>query len=517
VVEPGMSPARARGVREAVAPHAPGPTRAIIYTHSHIDHVGGASAWADPGTEVWATDAFADNFFSQYGMFLPAEARRGAHQFGQDVPDEALGCSGLGRRPDLVAALDNGTVLPTRTFSGQAVLEVGGVRIELSASPGETRDQLSVWLPQEQVLLPGDDFYAAFPSLYTLRGTLPRPAEPWISSLDAMRRLDPQVLVPSHTAPILGRDQVREALTRYRDGIQWVRDAVVRGANAGTRIDTLAASVQLPPRLAEDPDLAPLYGQVDWSVRALYSNELGWFDGRPEALYPLPPDEQARRTVEMMGGTATVVEAARKARAEGDATWALHLLRLVEDAGGGIGSARVDDAGRTLSGPDLNEEIARTLEARARSVTNPNGRAWLLQDAHERREGSPSPRQPTLSDDFIDGIPVRLVFDVMATRLRPQDAMGVEESVVFHLEDPAADYVVTVRDGVAEVVAGAPLPGTPAPIAEVRTTAATWRRVALGQQTPVAAVASRAIQLDGDPMALVHFLDRFDRGLSPSP
>ena len=95
--------------------------------------------------------------------------------------------------------------------------------------------------------------------------------------------------------------------------------------------------------------------------------------------------------------------------------------------------------------------------------------------------------------------------------------MGVEESVVFHLEDPAADYVVTVRDGVAEVVAGAPLPGTPAPIAEVRTTAATWRRVALGQQTPVAAVASRAIQLDGDPMALVHFLDRFDRGLSPSP
>ena len=522
VVDPGMSPQRARTVREAVERRAPGPTKAIVYTHSHINHIGGASAWADPGTEVWAADGFTAAFFSQYGMLLPAETARGARQFGVDVVDRALGCSGLGPRPDLVAALENGTLLPTRTVSGQAELDLGGVHLQLLAMPGETQDQLAVWLPETGVLLPGDDFAAAWPSLYTLRGTNGQPAEPWLASLDAMRRLDPVVLIPSHTAAIVGREQVRSALTRYRDGIQWVRDAVVRGANRGTSIDDLANQVKLPPRLAQDPDLVELSGQVDWTVRALYQDELGWFDGQPEELYPLSPADAARRTVEMMGGTAAVVAAARRARTGGQAAWALHLLRLVEQAGGDVAIASVGADGTLRTGPDLNEEVARTLEAQAASVANPNGRAWLLQSAWDRRHGMHPAGQPHLSEDFIDQIPIPMIFQVMATRLRPADAMGIDESVVFHLSNPDRpddddDYVVTVRDGIAEVVVGAPLPGTPEPLAEVTTTPSTWRRVALGLVTPVSAVASRQIQLDGDPMALLHFLDRFDQGLFPRP
>ena len=243
VVDVGMNPSRAAPARDALLAAHPGPVRHVIYTHSHIDHVGGAEAWVEEGTRIWATEAFADHFFKQYGTFLPVEAARAQRQFGRDVAVSSLPCSALGRRVDLEGTLRNGARMPTDVFSGATGFEVGGVRVELVEAHGETHDQLFVWLPEEKVLLPGDNWYRAFPNLYTIRGSQPRPVDDWIDSLDAMRRLEPEILVPSHSGPVRGADEVQEALRNYRDGIQWVRDAVVRGANAGEDVDTLAAEI----------------------------------------------------------------------------------------------------------------------------------------------------------------------------------------------------------------------------------------------------------------------------------
>ncbi|MCA9541433.1 MAG: MBL fold metallo-hydrolase, partial [Myxococcales bacterium] len=300
IVDAGMSPARARATRAALDEVAPGPVAAVIYTHSHVDHLGGASVWVDDGTPVFATEALLGNLVGQYGAFAQAESARGRLQFGQGVPEDLLPCSALGRRADVDAARNSGARLPTETFTGHRALDFGGVAVELFEAPGETEDQLFVWIPHLDALLPGDNYYAAFPNLYTLRGTTPRPVDGWLRSLDAMRRLDPAVLAPSHTAPLLGRPAIREALTGYRDGIQWVRDAVVRGANAGLPLDAIVARAALPAHLAAEPALAELYGQVDWSARALYGNHLGWFDGREATLYP--PRHVIAREIALMGG-----------------------------------------------------------------------------------------------------------------------------------------------------------------------------------------------------------------------
>jgi glyoxylase-like metal-dependent hydrolase (beta-lactamase superfamily II) len=198
VVDAGMSPARASAVREALLERAPGPIAAVVYTHSHIDHVGGASVWVEEGTQIWATDRFVGHFFKQYDRFLRAEATRAARQFGDGIPEESLPCSALGRRVDIDAALTIGARMPTHTFTGAHTLTVGGVSIELVEAHGETDDQLFVWLPASRALLPGDNWYRAFPNLYTIRGSRPRPVDAWIASLDAMRRRQPDVLIPSH-------------------------------------------------------------------------------------------------------------------------------------------------------------------------------------------------------------------------------------------------------------------------------------------------------------------------------
>jgi alkyl sulfatase BDS1-like metallo-beta-lactamase superfamily hydrolase len=505
VVDPGMNPKRAREVREALTEVAPGPTRAVVYTHSHIDHVGGASVWVDQGTEVWATERFVEHFFKQYGRFQQVEARRGARQMGWHVDEDDLPCSALGRRVAIEETLKAGVRMPTRTFTGRASFEVGGVEIELVEAHGETHDQLFVWLPELSVLMPGDNYYLTFPNLYTIRGTSPRPVDAWIDSIDRMRRLAPAHLVPSHTVPVSGRDEVAQALTHYRDGIQWVRDQVVRGANAGQSVDVIAASAGLPEALADVRSLVELYGQVDWSARAIYTNELGWFDGRPEALYPLPPTDRARRTVEMMGGEEAVLREARSARDDGDPRWSVHLLATLRDAAG--------DEAHGAHVQSVREELARSLRAVAEGVHNTNGRAYLLESAHELEHGFEALPPPEPDDALVDVIPLDLLFEVLATRLIPERAPDdVHESAVFDFGDDGR-YVVTVRNRVAEVVRGEPLPGTPEPLAVVRTGGTTWRRMAIGKINPASAVASGALEVEGDPLAFYRFIDRFRRGL----
>ncbi len=495
IIDAGMSPARAGPVRAALREVAPGPVAAVIYTHSHIDHVGGALVWAGPQTPIYATEAFTEHFFKQYGVFRPIESLRGARQFGWHVPDEALPCSALGRRIDLVAATETGFLVPTHTFSGSTSLTIGGVRLELVEAHGETDDQLFVWLPEAKVLMPGDNWYRAFPNLYTIRGTRPRPVGEWIASLDAMRRLEPEALVPSHTAPVVGREAVAEALTRYRDGIQWVHDRAVAAANQGLDIEAVAAGAGLPPALAGELTLSELYGQVDWSARAIYGNQLGWFDGDAADLYPLPDAELARRTVTQMGGEAAVEAAAAAAD---DPRWALHLLELLVRAdpgrAGGLAAAR-----------------AAALTALAEGVNNANGRAYLLERAWELTHTPERLPPPAPNDALIDALPVALIFEVLQTLLIPAAAEGVHEALAFRFTDTGERYTLTVRRGVLEVAAGEPLPGTPAPAATVEVSAALWKRIALGQASAAGAIASGALSAD-DLAAFGVFMARFDQG-----
>ena len=502
VVDVSMSPARAQAVRAALTAVAPGRTLAVIYTHSHIDHTGGASAWVEPGTEIWGTDALAEHFIKQYGEFRTAETRRGAGQYGAHIDEDSLPCCTIGRRLDFENAVVTGALLPTRTFSGHAELTFGGVRVELVEAHGETHDQLFVWLPAERVLMPGDNYYRAFPNLYTIRGTSPRPVDAWIDSLDLMRRRAPEHLVPSHTVPLHGRGTILGALTRYRDAIQWVRDRVVAGANAGMRLEALVESIGLPPAVASDPALAPLYGQVDWSARAIYTNHLGWFDGSPEALYPLAERDEATRTVAMMGG-ADRVWSAVDAAVRTDPRWALRLRTLLRNAGA------ADEA----PGGRWALASATALESVAATVGNSNGRGYLLESAYGRRHGVPALPTPRASAAVLDAVPMATVFHVMASRLLPELSGGVHESVRFDLTDTRETFFLTIRHGVLEVAKGEALPDTPAPLAVVTTTASAWRRVATDTLTPAAAVASGELRLAGDTAGFYTFSQRFRRGL----
>ena len=150
----------------------------------------------------------------------------------QALPEDEVINVGIGKSLN-VSKSPFGYIKPDTTFKEELKIKISGINIELYHAPGETNDQLFVWLPEHRSLMPGDNIYKTFPNLYTIRGTTHRDVIGWVSSLDKMRSHEPEYIFPSHTKPIIGSEEAMEALTIYRDAIQYVHDQTIRLMNEG--------------------------------------------------------------------------------------------------------------------------------------------------------------------------------------------------------------------------------------------------------------------------------------------
>ena len=312
------------------------PIKTIIYTHSHRDHVSGASVFAESDNpDILASTRFSDDFLavaSNHPIPAAAMQARTKRQFGIGLsyPDEFIGIGvGPGDRP--MKGLGQGSLPPTRRIGDEGeLLNTCGLDLTLVRAPGETPDHIVVWYADKKVLFSGDNFYRSFPNLYAIRGTVYRDFDTWADTLDLLIEFNAHVLAPGHTKAIRNANEIKSVLTDYRDAITHVITQTREGMNAGFTIDQLANTVKLPEHLATKPHLREYYGRVDWSVRAYCVGTLGWFDGNPTTLGMLSPNDEAERFISLIGGVDALMKACVEARSKGDFQWALQLIdRLV--------------------------------------------------------------------------------------------------------------------------------------------------------------------------------------------
>ena len=312
------------------------PVGRIVYTHSHRDHISGATVFSDRSVPIYASHLFKSDLVGVDESQIAANkalGRRTQAQFGIGLtPAEriSLGC-GPGDRP--MEGLGAGFIQPTNWISEKTDVDFDGVAATFILAPGETPDHMVVWLPEQKTLFCGDNWYHAFPNLYAIRGTPYRDFAAWAASLDQLSQLNAEILAPGHTRPVIGAARVREVLTSTRDAILHVMRVTAAGMDAGLSMDDIAASIQLPDELSAKPWLKEFYGKIGWSARAFATGTLGWYDGNPTNLGTLSSAERAGHIAALAGGADALM---RTARDTNDAQWRLelcdHLIALGEPA-----------------------------------------------------------------------------------------------------------------------------------------------------------------------------------------
>jgi len=380
-VDSGSMPDQSAQAIADLRNHTDLPIVGLVYTHGHPDHTGGAPAFLDenPDIEIWGHESFGNEAkqFARNGATIAG--LRGKRQAGFLIPPEKRINNGIA--PVVypkVGALAGGPsggpdprTFPTKTFGSSATIELGGVTLQVSYNPGETQDQILTWFDADRVAFTGDNMYRSWPNLYAIRGTQYRDVRDWCEAIDRIRDLTAEHLVLGHTLPISTAPDVDEALDVYSSGLWHVYNETIAGMNAGKTPDELAHEVALPPELADHPLLGEYYGNISWSVRAIFSGILGWFDGNPSHMNPLSPAERATRTADLAGGVEVLFQRAHDALAD-DAQWAAELCDMVIAL-----DHRADEAARLK---------ADALDSLAYNLVTATGRNYLHTCAQELRE-----------------------------------------------------------------------------------------------------------------------------------
>ena len=417
----------------------PNPVESIIYTHNHADHTYGATVFAEGSSPDIYAHSTTEIYLSRViGILRPIISSRSNRMFGNALPKEQVENNGIG--PFLEIGRDGrkpGLLYPTKTFTDQISFEAAGHKIQLFHAPGETNDQLFVWLPEKKALFPGDNFYKTFPNLYTIRGTPYRDLVGWVNSIDMMRYLEPEYLVPSHTRPIVGKEKINTLLTTYRDAIQFVHDQTVRLMNLGLDPNEIAEQLVLPKHLGDSPYLKEFYGTPAWSAKNVFSGYLGWFDGNPSTLKPLPLKDEAEKMIQLSGDWDSLFIVAEDAFLTDDFQWSLQLTDYLL-------RSRPDDQKTKL----LRQSA---LEGLGSQESNPNSRYYYLSSAAQLDENYQENDILLPSLEVIQKYPIESMMETLKVNVIPEKSLNKNIQLLFTFTDSPKSFSLFLRRGVLEV------------------------------------------------------------------
>jgi len=505
VIDPLTSVEAAQAAMELVnATLGKRPVSAMIYSHSHGDHFGGARGVVDPAdvtagrVPVIAPEGFMEEATSENVMAGPAMMRRAAFQFGTGLVPGATGQMGSG----IGMGISAGTlslIPPTDTVAATGDRRVvDGVALEFQIVSGtEAPAEFNVFIAPEKTFLAAEIATCSFHNILTPRGAKVRDARAWAHYLDeAATRYAPQsdAVISSHCWPIFGREAGTAWLSAQRDNYRWLHDQTVRRMNRGETMHEIAEGLEnaAPPGLAAEWSTHGYYGTVSHNAKAIYQFYLGWYDAVPANLHAHPPVERAKRLIEALGGADRTLALAQNAMAGGDYRWASDLLQNL------VFAAPNNAAAKAM--------LANSYQQQGFQSESAIWRNQFLSAASDLTRGRPQ-ASAAQSNDMIAAISTQELLDSAATLFAPERPGRRGFTVAIDLSDRKETAMLDVGEQAIIGRVGA-LP------AKADVTFRGPRRALLALlfvRMPVSAVAGMdGVTIEGDQAALQALIDALD-------
>jgi alkyl sulfatase BDS1-like metallo-beta-lactamase superfamily hydrolase len=483
------------------------PVVAVIYSHSHVDHFGGAKGVVSEAdvqagrVKIYAPDGFMEHAVAENVIAGNAMSRRAQYMYGPLLPPGERGQvdTGLGK------ALGRGTLTllaPTDIIAkAQDERRIDGVDIVFQLTPGtEAPAEMNLYFPQFRVLDMAENATHTMHNLYTLRGAEIRDGNAWARYLDDALALygdKSDVLIAQHHWPVWGGAKIKAYLAKQRDLYKFINDQSLRLLNQGFTPGEIAEQLTLPASLAQEWALRGYYGTLRHNARAVYQKYLGWYDSNPANLDPLPPVAAARKQIEYMGGAAAVIARARDDFAKGEYRWVASVMKEVVFADP-----------ENAEAPALEADALEQLGYQAESAP---WRNEYLVGAQELREGLPKLSAPnTLTADALKAVSSDLFFDFLGVRLNAARAEGRHIVLNWSFSDLGETHVLNLENS---ALTHRMAPASATADASLTMTRATLDAIVLKQLSFPDAVKSGQVAIAGDaakPAELLGLLDTFD-------
>ncbi len=479
------------------------PVVAVIHTHSHADHFAGVlgvitADQAESGeVAVIAPVDFVNESISENVLAGNVMNRRATYMYGNLLKPSATGfvTAGLG------AALSMGStgfVIPNDIISETGeTRNIDGIEIEFQMTMGtEAPAEMVFYFPQFKALCMSEITSHHLHNIYTPRGAQVRDALAWAAQINESIELFGgrlEVQFASHHWPIWGQGDAVSYMKKQRDLYKFIHDQTLRLANLGYTKEEIAEQITLPESLGKEFYNRDYYGTVHHNARAVYVKYLGYFDGNPAHLYPLPPVEIANRYLDFMGGADAVVAKAKKSFEAGDYRWVAEVLNHVV-------MAETDHfPGRAL--------LADTLEQLGYQSESAPWRNFYLCGALELREGLPSGSAFGASEGMARGIPLYNLFQTMAVRLNGTRADGITLNINIDFND-AERTLLTIENSVLHAFIGKQ---HESPTATMKINELDYKRLMMGLADAGQLLEAGALEVDGDLNALAQLAGLFDQ------
>ncbi|MFV3371974.1 alkyl/aryl-sulfatase [Pseudomonas sp. NY15435] len=508
IIDPLISTETAKAALDLYYAHRPKkPVEAVIYTHSHIDHYGGVRGVVDEKdvksgkVKIYAPLGFLEHAVAENVMAGTAMSRRASYMYGNLLPPNANGQLGAG----LGTTTSTGTVtlIPPTDIIGKTgeTRVIDGLTYEFLYAPGsEAPAEMLIYIKEKKALNAAEDSTHTLHNTYSLRGAKIREPLPWSKYLNESLKLwgkDVQVMYAQHHWPIWGNKEVRDQLSSQRDMYRYINDETLRLANKGLTMTEIAEQVKLPKGIADRFSNRGYYGSLNHNVKATYVLYLGWFIGNPATLWELPPEEEAKRYVDMMGGADAVLKKAKEYYDKGDFRWVAEVVNHVVFA-------------------DPSNQAAKNLQADAleqlgyQAESGP-WRNFYLTGAQELRNGVQKlPTPDTASPDTVKAMDLDLFFDYLAMRLKGPEVADKHITLNFDFTDLKQKYTLEMVNGVLNHTEGMQANDADATITLTRDT---LNKIMLKETTLKDAEGSGEIKVQGDQGKLdelMSYMDNFD-------